>query len=269
MKKIDLKSRAFWIDIVARVLMLAAALILFKLYYGPLRVKILNAGNGFGLAVALILVLAAIFLTPLCNFIKKLWKSKKGRRAVTAAAAVILIGITVFTSTLVSVINCSEYSASDETTVIVLGCRIWGSKPSSALKARVKAASDYMSDHPEAVAVLSGGQGPDEDLSEAQCMYNLMLENGIDSDRLYLEDKSTSTDENIAFSKKIIEENNLSQNVAVATTDYHQKRAIMICEKNGLEASSLPSDSGKDTKATFFTREVFGVWAQWLKMILK
>lgn len=269
MKRIDIKSKSFWIKMIARVIMIAFSLLVVRLYYAPLKLKIINLGNAFGLTVAFVIFLAAIFITPICNIIKNLWKKKKGKRAVIAAAALLLIGITVFTSTLASVIACSEYSAADETTVIVLGCRIWGSKPSGSLKARVKAASDYMKENTDAVAILSGGQGEDEDLSEAQCMYNLMLEDGIDGSRLYIEDNSTNTDENISFSKKIIEENNLSRNVAVATTDYHQKRAVMICKKNGLEAASLPSKSGRDTKATFFTREVFGVWVQWIEMILK
>lgn len=267
MKHIDIKSKSFWIKMIARMLILISALVLIKLYYAPLRVKVLNAGNAFGLAVAAALILAAVFLTPIWNLIKNAWKKKKGRNLIIAVTAMLFIGITFFSSTLISVVNCAEYSASNETTVIVLGCRIWGSNPSSALKARVRSASDYMNQNPDAVAILSGGQGSDEDLTEAQCMYNLMLENGIDPKRLYLEDKSTSTDENIAFSKKIIEENNLSTDVAVSTTDYHQKRAAMICKKNGLKAASLPSKCSRATRATFFTREVFGVWAQWLKMI--
>lgn len=255
------------INIIIRLIFIACGLILIALYIGPVIAGVLNLGNAFGLGVAAILILSAVFLTPIINFIKKLWQSNSGKGIIIAVTAIILIGITIFTSTLVSIISYSQYTAKNETTVIVLGCRIWGSTPSRALKARANAAAEYLKTHPDAVAILSGGQGPDENLSEAQCMHNIITETGIDASRLYLEDQSTSTDENIAFSKKIIEEKGLSKNVAIATTDYHQKRAAMICEKNGLKSASLPSVSGKSTKSTFFTREVFGVIVQWLMML--
>ena len=92
-----------------------------------------------------------------------------------------------------------------------------------------------------------------------------MTESGIDGNRIIIEDKSTSTDTNVKNSLKIIEDNNMSKEVAVATTDYHQYRASMICRKNGLSPSSLPSNSTKPSKPTFFTREVFGVWIQRLQ----
>lgn len=268
MKKIDLRSKSLWISLIFRVLLIMAGLILIRLYIGPLRLRILNLGNAFGLGTAGIMILVAVFFNPLLKWVNKLWKSKKGRALVSSVTAVVLAASIMFLGTLASIINNSHYSATDQTTVIVLGCRIWGSTPSRALIARTKAASEYLKKNPDAVAILSGGQGSDENLSEAQCMFNIMVEDGIDPQRLYIEDRSTSTDENILFSKKIIEENNLSTDVAVATTDYHQKRAAMICKKNGLTSASLPSVSGFNTKATFFTREVFGVWVQWLKLVL-
>lgn len=267
MKNINIKSKNFWISASIRLLLLVGAYELFLLYYGPLRVKVINAGNLFGLSVALLLVLLSVFLTPIKSYVKRLWNNKKFKPLLLSLTAVLLVFVSVFLGTLGSVIKKSAYSATNESTVIVLGCRIWGSTPSSALRLRVKAGADYLNKNPNAVAILSGGQGSDENLSEAECMFNLMLEEGIDENRLYLEDKSTSTDENIKNSLKIIKENNLSKNVAVATTDYHQKRALMICRKNGLTPSSLPSPSGKDVKATFFTREVFGIFAQWIKMM--
>lgn len=266
MQKIDFKSKKFWLITVFRVLMIISSLLLIKLYYAPLKVKILNAGNFFGLSVAAVLFIFAIFFNQIINLIKKICEKKVGKALVSIFLVLVIAGCTLFTGTLASVISNSHQSATNETTVVVLGCRIWGSRPSGALKARVRAAKKHLEKNPDAVVILSGGQGSDEDLSEAQCMYNLLVEDGIDPSRLYIEDKSTSTDENIAFSKKIMQENNLSMDVAVATTDYHQKRAKMICKKNGLNSTSLPSKSGKDTRATFFTREVFGVWAQWLNL---
>jgi uncharacterized SAM-binding protein YcdF (DUF218 family) len=139
--------------------------------------------------------------------------------------------------------------------------------PSKALKNRINAGAEYLNKNKNAICILSGGQGADENLSEGQCMYNLMTQAGIEPSRLFIEEKSTSTDENILFSKKIIEQNNLSTNVAIATSDYHQLRASMICKKNSLSSASLPCGSEIYYKPTFFVREVFGIWAQWLKAI--
>lgn len=257
------------IEIFVRALALVVAGFLISIYSSPLiSAHILNAGNAFGLGVAGILIIFAIFFSPIMKTIKKIWGNRSGKKILIAVFSIIMIGIIMFTATLMSVVSHAQHTASDETTVIVLGCRIWGSTPSRALVARANAAKEHLEKNPNAVAILSGGQGSDENLSEAQAMYNILVEGGISPDRLYLEDKSTSTDENILFSKKIIEEKNLSKNVAIATSDYHQKRAEMICKKNGLTATSLPSQSSKYTIPTFYTREVFGVWAQWVKMII-
>ncbi len=268
MKNSKLKSEKFWVVTVARAFIAACGVVIGRLYVGPLTIGVLNLGNGFGLCVALALLLIAIFFNPLCKGIKTMRKTKKHRVLLKSFIALVIAFCILFLGTLTAVVNCSRYTATEQTTVIVLGCRIWGSTPSVALKARVRAATEYMETNPDAVAILSGGQGSDENLSEAQCMFDLMTEQGIDPQRLYIEDKSTSTDENILFSKKIIEDNRLSKDVAIATTDYHQMRANMICKKNGLQSASLPSRSGINTKATFFTREVFGVWIQWLKLLI-
>lgn len=270
-KKAEKSNRSLKIKaakIFVRVLLILAAAGLVYLYSGPLRANILNAGNAFGLGIAGILLIFAVFFNPIIKAIKKIWSKASGKKILIAVFSIALIGIVMFSSTLISVISHAQHTASNETTVIVLGCRIWGSTPSRALVARANAAKEHLEKNPDAVAVLSGGQGSDENLSEAQAMYNILVEGGIDPGRLYLEDKSTSTDENILFSKKIIEEKGLSKNVAIATSDYHQKRAEMICKKNGLTATSLPSQSSKYTIPTFYTREVFGVWAQWIKLLL-
>ncbi|MBR4172750.1 MAG: YdcF family protein, partial [Clostridia bacterium] len=241
---------------------------ILNLYIGPLiSLGVINAGNLFGFCISGILIGAGIFWTPLLEFLKKLWQSTGGKAVVSVFCALVIAFCAVFLVTLSQIVRHSEYTADNQSTVIVLGCQMRGSEPSITLRARCRVAAEYMKEHPEAVTIATGGQGADEDLSEGQCIFNLMTENGVDADRIYIEDKSTNTDQNIANAKKIIDENCFSSDVAVATSEYHQYRASMICKKNGLTASSIPSPSSKRAKPTFFTREVFGVWAQWLKGI--
>ena len=251
---------------VIRLLLLAAAITLILLYIPPLvSLGVLNAGNLFGFCVSGMLIAVSIFWKPLGSLLKNLWEKSAGRTVMVIIASLCLVFVSLFFITLGQVIAHSHYTADDQSTVIVLGCQIRGSSPSSTLKARCRAATKYLEAHPEAVAIATGGQGSDEDLSEGQCIFNLMTEAGIAPERIFIEDTSTNTDENIANAKKIMEENGLSTNVAVATSEYHQYRASLICKKNGLTASSIPSRSSKRAKPTFFTREVFGIWVQWLQ----
>ena len=258
------------IFMIIRILLILAGLYVLNLYIGPLiSLGVINAGNLFGFALSGVMICCGAFWNPLADFIKKLWQSGGGKALISAFCVLTVIFFSVFFVTLNQVVKHSKYTADNQSTVIVLGCQIRGSEPSITLRARCRVASEYMKEHPDAVTIATGGQGADENLSEGQCIYNLMTENGIDGSRIFIEDKSTNTAQNIANAKKILDENGFSYNVAVATSEYHQYRASMICKKNGLEASSIPSPSSKRAKPTFFTREVFGVWAQWIKLAKK
>lgn len=141
--------------------------------------------------------------------------------------------------------------------IIVLGCRVRGDEPSLSLIKRVDAAYKFLLFNPESVAILSGGQGKDENISEAQCMQQLLYARGISKDRLILEDRSTSTDENIRFSLQIIETLDLDRNIAIATSEYHQKRAANICKKYGLNSTPVSSKTKWTLLPTFLFRELF------------
>lgn len=235
--------------------------VIFIIYFLPVFGLICNIGNIFGMAVGLALILVFVFYEKLTDLLKKLSDSKTGKCLIALFLTAIIIFFSLFTVTLSKVILASRYTAKDEKTVIVLGCLVRGTVPSLQLQKRCDAAAEYLLNNPDAVAILTGGQGEDEDISEAQCLFMLMKEKGIDEKRLYIEDKSTSTDENISFAKKIIEENNLSTDVAIATSAYHEKRACMIAEKYSLSASSIPASSDFFSIPTYFTREVIAVWA--------
>lgn len=122
--------------------------------------------------------------------------------------------------------------------LIVLGAKVNGKTPSRTLKYRIDKAAQYLTEHPAAKAVVSGGKGDDEGISEAEAMYEGLIKYGIAENRIYKEDQSTSTKENIAFSKRCIEENGgdiRNQNILIVTTDFHVLRAILIARKDGFE----------------------------------
>lgn len=255
------------IIMIFRIILAVFGIVLIRYYIAPfVSLRVLNAGNVFGIGVGAVMVLIGILWNPFCELIKKLWSDTGGKVFLSVLCAFIVLFTSLFFVTLGQIVKQSKYTATDQSVIIILGCQIRGSEPSMTLRARCNAAAEYLNEHPKAVAIATGGQGADENLSEGQCIYNLLTEAGIDGDRIYIEDKSVNTDQNIANAKKIIDENDLANNgeVAVATSEYHQYRAGLICKKNGLTASSVPSHSSKYAKPTFFTREVFGVWAQYL-----
>lgn len=246
-----------------KTLLIIIGIIVFIIYACPLIAGILNAGNLFGMGVGAIFILIGIIYNRLTEYISVHNAVKPVLIAVLIAALAFAV---VFFATLSGIVSSSKYSAENQTTVVVLGCRVRGDVPSLQLSKRCSEAAKYLNEHPDAVAILAGGQGPDENISEAECMYNLITKEGIESSRLYIENSSTSTDENIKFSKQIIDKNRLSTDIVVVSSEYHLKRAEMICEKNGLKAASIPAKSSFYSLPTFYTREVFGVWAQWLEV---
>lgn len=150
-------------------------------------------------------------------------------------------------------------TAEGQGAVIVLGCSVKGSRPNLSLISRTRAASKFLTDNPAASAILSGGQGADEDISEARCMFELLTDMGIDGNRLMLEDKSTTTEENIRFSAELLRNMAASGEVAVATSEYHQLRAGMICRRYGLKAYKCSSKTKLRILPVFLLREAFAV----------
>lgn len=111
--------------------------------------------------------------------------------------------------------------------VIVLGAGVNGTTPSVALQTRIRAAADYLRAHPDIPAVLSGGQGAGEDISEAQAMFNGLTALGIEANRLILEENSTNTRENLENSLALLPDVYHST-VAIVTNDFHMARVRLL-----------------------------------------
>ena len=109
--------------------------------------------------------------------------------------------------------------------------------------------------------MLSGGKGSDEVKSEAGCMYENMTAEGISPDRLFVEDKSTTTRENFEFSEKIIAENKLNSDIAIATDRFHQLRARIITMQLGIKGNvgAVNSDAPFKYVPTYVVREWFAL----------
>ena len=125
---------------------------------------------------------------------------------------------------------------------IVLGAGVRGTVPSLSLQCRLDAALAYAEQYPEIPVVLSGGQGSGEQISEAECMRRYLTEHGVSEERLLLEDRSESTEENLRFSKQILTEHGFSaeeMTIAVISNDFHLCRAELLAEREGLTVTGV------------------------------
>lgn len=227
-------------------LVIAGAVIVL-IFILPVFEQVFNFGTVAGCLIGSAVILLGVFQNKLPRNDNSLW------------LPLVIAEITAITALLIWIYIKGCGKAHGQQAIIVLGCRVKGDKPSLALLKRVDAAYQFLLENPKSVAILSGGQGKDEYLSEALCMKQLLIARGIEKNRLFLEDESTSTDENIRFSKVILDELHLSEDVAVATSEYHQLRAKMICRRYGLNAFAQSSTTKLSLLPTFLLREVFAL----------
>lgn len=123
-----------------------------------------------------------------------------------SVVTVICTGILVFV--IVEVMVFTGVASGDTPNLdylIVLGARVREDGISKSLKQRLDKAIEYVEQNPETVLVLSGGQGDDEPVSEAAAMREYLVFNGVREEQMILETVSTSTVENIAYSRVAIE----------------------------------------------------------------
>lgn len=154
-----------------------------------------------------------------------------------------------------------EQSSSDY--VIVLGAGVNGTEPSRTLRERLDAAYEFLLDHPDTVAIVSGGKGDGENISEAQCMYNYLTAAGIDPDRVWMEDQATNTIENLQFSLDVVESRTGDRpvRVAIISSEYHLYRAEMFAKQLGLEPELFRAKTEiLPLRWNYYLREVFAVW---------
>ena len=253
---------------IVKLLRLAGVIIgavCFLWFLAPFTVAgILNIGNITGMALSLFLVGYAAFAPVIHKGLAKLWEKRKAKLPLAAAGVLIGVCAVLVVIETACMIGACARSYTPTSTAIVLGCRVYGERASLSLVERLEAAYEYLVENPEADCVVSGGQGPGESISEAECMYRWLVAKGIEPTRIYKEDKSTSTDENIAFSKKVIEENGLFQKVTIITSEYHTYRAGMIADDNGLVWGAAPGRTADWLFPTYYMRELYAILAEWI-----
>lgn len=180
----------------------------------------------------------------------------------------VCIGFAYFVAVEIPIIKNARTDENPERDyLIVLGAAVHGDSPSLSLVHRLRGVLDYMEQYPDSVAIVSGGQGPGENMTEAECMYEWLVNHGIDSKRIIKEDKATSTKENLMFSFEIIRQrgDEPKGNVAVLSSPYHLYRAKTMCRMLGVEAAGVTGHWDYPAlTVSQFIREAFGMTHLWV-----
>lgn len=165
--------------------------------------------------------------------------------------------------------------AYDKDYIIILGCSIdkrGGLLP--LLRGRVNRAVRFAWEQEIATGkalryVPSGGQGPNEIMSEGSAMGFYLMTHGAEEYEVIPEKQSRNTWENFCFSKKLIEEMTPHPKVAFATTNYHILRSGILANKAGLDAQGIAGDTKWYFWPNGFVREFFGILAMERKVHLR
>ena len=150
--------------------------------------------------------------------------------------------------------------------LVVLGAAVHGDDASLSLVHRLCGVLDYMEQYPDSVAIVSGGQGKGENMTEAKCMYDWLTAHGIEGSRIIMEDRATSTAENLAFSFDIIRSLGVEPdgNTAILSSPYHLFRAKSMARSMGVEAAGVAGHWDYPILTiNYFIREAFGVTHMW------
>ena len=141
-------------------------------------------------------------------------------------------------------------------TMIILGAKVNEDGISKTLKRRLDKAIEYYNTNKNINNIIvSGCQGSDEVVTEALAMKNYLVKNGVSKDKIIMEDKATTTLENIIFSKKIITDKNLKGKVLIVTSDYHLFRGQFIASILGIDNEGLCSISPLSSRIYYMIRE--------------
>lgn len=195
---------------------------------------------------------------------KRGWK-RAWQTAIIVTAAAVAVILTAATA-MVLVLGRSQWDeARNADYVVVLGAQVRGGEPSRTLRARLDLALVLMDENPDAVFIVAGGQGNDERVTEASVMYKYMAQRGADTERLYLEDKSHNTRENLKNAAAIVQSLGIDPSrPAIVTSEFHLGRAKYIASTLGMNACGVASRTEPaPLMLNYALREVFAFVKAW------
>lgn len=243
--------------------LVSAAFFLLFLITG-IRTKF-HTGNAVGMLMSAFLTLVLVFPDKTADIVCRLWGNGAGRVFLIIFAALAVISVITAVIISAAMIRAMDIRPDKPANVIILGCRVKENGPSLMLDKRIETAYAYLSENPEVICIASGGKGDDEPMSEAECIRQGLIRRGISPDRIIPEDKSVNTYENIRNSLAILDSIGAERRAVIVTSEFHQLRASLISEKQGLESYSASSRTYLPLLPSYWIREWFAVMYEWVK----
>lgn len=164
----------------------------------------------------------------------------------------------------------SQYSGgnapSNADYVIILGAKVNGTKPSLALAYRIDAALDYLKKNKNTIVIASGGKGPNEGISEAEAIKNALVKKGINKSRIILESDSTSTYENMKFSKQLLPKD--ANKGIIVTNHFHVYRSILVAKDQDLHVSYISAQTPTISIPKSYIREYMAITKYYIDRVI-
>lgn len=233
--------------------------------------------NAF-LGITFLMVILALLglFAAFCGVLFWPYRSTKATAVVKWLQRFTVLGLTVLLLSFAVIEMILWYHADGDVPVetaciVVLGAGVYGERPSATLISRLDAAYSYLQTSPDCIAVLSGGQGPGEDITEALAMQRYLTAKGIDPQRLLLETQSTSTWENLLYTQEILRKNGLEeQTVGIVSNTFHLYRAQFLAQQAGMDVMTISAPVPKIglVPLTCYVREYFAVMLMYGKTLL-
>jgi len=154
----------------------------------------------------------------------------------------------------------------NEDALVVLGAAVRGERVTVPLKLRLDKAVCYHEKNPDAAIVVTGGKGAQESVTEAAAMEKYLINKGVSKDKIIKEDKATSTNENMRFSKKILDSYfKKDYSIAVVTNNFHVYRGTAIAKNEGFEkVTHLHAGLQLHNLIPCYLRETLAVLKMWV-----
>jgi uncharacterized SAM-binding protein YcdF (DUF218 family) len=204
--------------------------------------------------IGIMVIILSFKINLIGNFIKR--RPKIIQYFLKIIFVCIILSFIIFQSIIIYNMRNTPETGADY--VIVLGCQVVGEYASVPLLSRGYTAVRYLNRNPDAKVIVSGGKGSGENISEAEALRRLLLENKIEKERILMEDKSRNTMENFIFSNGLY--NVSDKKIAIVTSDYHIYRALSIARKlKYTNVSGLPAKSQRSVLPAFLLREYAAV----------
>ncbi len=147
--------------------------------------------------------------------------------------------------------------------IVVLGAGIIGNKVTPLLAERIEKGIELLHYNPNAVLIMSGGQGSGEDIPESEAMADYAADKGVDMKKIIMEQRSVSTQENLRFSRELM--NKQKPKIIVVTTAYHVFRALILAKRQGIKCVGF----GAKTKWYFMLNAFIREFVGYLSLIWK